>query len=148
VERFEVDVDVVGNTAYLSGSVDSYFEKGQADDIAARIEGITNVVNTIDVRGDAALAYDPYVYDDYIYETDWYDFEPVKTFQTDAAIKESINDELWWSPFIEADEVDVSVENGVATLSGQVDSWSEWNAATENAYEAGASWVVNDLEVK
>jgi len=28
-----------------------------------------------------------------------------------------------------------------------VDTWSEFSAATENAYEGGATWVDNDLEV-
>jgi len=42
----------------------------------------------------------------------------------------------------------VKVENGVATLTGTVDSWSEYRAATENAYEGGASSVKNELKIK
>jgi len=40
------------------------------------------------------------------------------------------------------------VENGHVMLTGTVDSWSEYRAATENAYEGGAIWVNNTVEVK
>jgi len=42
----------------------------------------------------------------------------------------------------------VTIEDGVATLTGTVDSWSEYDAATENAYEGGATWVDNDLMIE
>ena len=45
-------------------------------------------------------------------------------------------------------DIDVSVKTGVATLEGTVDSISERQAATENAYEGGATWVENELEVE
>ncbi len=41
----------------------------------------------------------------------------------------------------------VSVVNARATLTGEVDSLSEWLAAAESAWEGGAIWVVNDLEI-
>ena len=42
----------------------------------------------------------------------------------------------------------VSVQDGVATLTGIVDSWSELRAATENAFEGGAVRVENKMLVK
>jgi osmotically-inducible protein OsmY len=62
-------------------------------------------------------------------------------------LQQEIEDELWWSPFVDANEVKVEVENGVATLTGAVDTWSERNAAAENALEAGAIQVRNRLDV-
>jgi osmotically-inducible protein OsmY len=50
-----------------------------------------------------------------------------------------IEDQLWWSPFVDANEVTVEVEDGVATLSGTADSWSERGAARDNAYDGGAT---------
>ncbi len=147
VDRFDLHVNVIDHTAYLSGQVDSYYEKGQADDIAARTRGVHEVVNTIDIEFDTPITYDPYVDDLNIYQNDLYDYEPFYTFETDAEIKEEINDEFWWSPFVDEEEVNVSVDNGTATLTGTVDSWSERDAATENAYEGGATWVINHLEV-
>jgi osmotically-inducible protein OsmY len=44
---------------------------------------------------------------------------------------------LWWSPFVDSDDVNVTVDDGVVTLTGAVDSWSEYNAAANNAYEGG-----------
>ncbi len=148
VEKFEINVSVSDGTAYLSGTVDSYFEKAQADDIAARINGVTQVRNNLDVDYTGPLAYDPYVYDENPYLYDWYDYEPLYTFETDAEIKEEINDEMWWSPFVDSDDVTVTVDDGTATLTGTVDSWSEFNAATENAFEGGAVWVDNNLTVE
>jgi hypothetical protein len=40
------------------------------------------------------------------------------------------------------------VDDGVATLTGTVDSWSEYDAAVNNAYEGGAVYVDNELLVK
>ncbi|MFZ0482293.1 MAG: BON domain-containing protein [Desulfobacterales bacterium] len=49
--------------------------------------------------------------------------------------------------FIKSDEITVSVKNGVATLTGKVNSSSEYYSATKNAYEGGATFVNNDLVI-
>jgi osmotically-inducible protein OsmY len=41
-----------------------------------------------------------------------------------------------------------SVENGVATLTGAVDTKSGRSMAEANAYEGGASRVINNLEIR
>lgn len=148
VERHEVTVSVIDGTVYLSGTVDSYFEKGRAGDIASRAAGVVKVNNNLAVNFPAyPLTYSPYVYDYYAYGP-WYDYEPRVTFRTDAEIKASIESELFWSPFVDSDDVNVTVDNGVATLTGIVDSWSERQAATENALEGGAIRVDNDLMIE
>jgi osmotically-inducible protein OsmY len=68
--------------------------------------------------------------------------------KTDAAIKEDIEDELFWSPFVDLDEVTVKVDGGTAILTGEVDSLGEYEAATENALEGGAHEVDNNLVVR
>jgi osmotically-inducible protein OsmY len=148
VERYEIGVNVIGGVAYLSGTVDSYFEKWQADDVASKINGVVSVRNNVDVEYAGPLPYDPYVDEYYPYDYEWYDYEPYHTFKTDAEIKDDIEDELWWSPYVDEDEVTVTVDDGVATLTGTVDSWSERGAARDNAYEGGAVWVDNELNVK
>jgi len=148
VERYEIDVDVIDGTVYLSGSVDSYFERAQADDAASKVTGVVTIDNNIVVEDVyEPLVYDPYADDFRVYDYDWYDYQPGYTFAEDEDIEAAIKDELWWSPFVDSDEVTVEVENGVATLTGSVDTWSERSAARENAYEGGATWVVNDLNV-
>ena len=149
VERFDISVSVSDGTVYLRGSVDSYFEKSQADNIASRAEGVVAVRNNLTVeRPRYPMTYDPYTYDQYPYEDEWYDYEPPYTFRSDAQIKENIQSEFFWSPFVDGGDIDVSVKTGVATLEGTVDSISERQAATENAYEGGATWVENELEVE
>lgn len=146
VERFEVTVSVVDGTAHLYGTVDSYFERNRADDVASRITGVLDVENHLLVDYDTAYIYDPYV-DDYVSDDELIDYERRSPLKTDSQIKDSIESELWWSPFVDSDEVSVTVDDGVATLTGTVDSWGERQSATENAYEGGATLVDNDLVV-
>jgi osmotically-inducible protein OsmY len=48
---------------------------------------------------------------------------------------------------VDSEQITVTVDDGVATLTGTVDSYTEMEAAVENAYEGGAVWVDNDLEL-
>jgi osmotically-inducible protein OsmY len=149
IDRYEITVSVNNGTVHLYGDVDSYFEKSQADDVASRVKGVQVVKNHLTVSEEYdPYIYDPYVDDWYVYDYDWYRYEPTYPMASDTQIRQDINSEIWWSPFVDADEVEVSVNNGVATLSGSVDSWSERNAARENAFEGGASWVVNNIDVE
>ncbi len=148
VDRYNITVDVINGVANLYGTVDSYFEKAQADDVAARVSGVVAVDNNIAVEDVSdPYIYDPYVEDWHVYDYDWYDYQPGYTFKRDAEIKEDIESEFFWSPFVDGGDITVTVEDGKATLTGNVDSWSEYSAATENAYEGGATWVRNELDV-
>jgi len=149
VDRYEITVGVVNGVANLYGNVDSYFEKSQADEVASRVNGVVMVDNNLIVQEDyGPYTYDPYVDDRYFYDYDWYHYEPTYTYKSDREIKEDIQDELWWSPFVDSDDVTVMVEDGEATLTGTVDSWSEYTAAQDNAYEGGAVYVDNELAVR
>ncbi len=148
VDRYDIIVSVVNGEAYLSGMVDSYFEKVRADNIASSAYGVTGINNNLYVSDTRdVLTYDPYIDDYYIYGYDWYTYPDLSTTRADWEIREDIKDELWWSPFVDEDEVTITVENGTATLTGTVDTWSERQAATENALEGGAIAVDNDLMV-
>lgn len=149
LERFEIAVTVDDGTAHLAGTVDSFYERGRAEDLASRIHGIRKVVNTITVEDHLNVsAYDPYVYDYYPYYYTWHPYVPKATLRSDEEIAADIEDELFWSPFVDAGDVQVRVDEGTATLTGVVDSWSERRAAVNNAFEGGATWVDNDLDVK
>jgi osmotically-inducible protein OsmY len=146
VERFEVTVVVVDGTAHLYGSVDSYFEKNRADDVAASVLGVLDVENHLSVDFDRPYIYSPYL-DDTIGEDELIHYERRAPLKTDRQIKDSIESQLWWSPFVSSDQVTVTVADGIATLTGTVDTWNERDAATENAYQGGATLVKNDLVV-
>lgn len=150
VEGYEITVDVRNGLANLYGTVDTYFEKTRADDVASRVEGVIMVDNNLIVQGDYynPYIYDPYVDDTFLMDYDSYHYRPRFPAKSDWMIKQDIEDELWWSPFVDAGDVNITVNDGVATLTGTVDSWSEYNAAANNAYEGGAIYVANDLSVK
>jgi osmotically-inducible protein OsmY len=120
---WEVIVSVVNGKAYLSGVVESRFERDQAEGVASRVAGVVAVDNNITLASTPPL------------KSDW-------------EIRQDIRDELWWSPYVDSDEIAVSVKDGVATLRGLVDDWAEQRAAIENAYEGGALGVRDELTVK
>ena len=145
----DIEVTSRGGIVDLDGQVDSWFEKGQADDVASRVKGVLAVDNNLIVDDDAsAMVFDPYVDAWSIYGYDWYEPRPRSPREPDAVIAKEIRDELWWSPYVKSDDVDVAVDNGVATLTGTVDTWGERRAARSNALEGGATTVVNELIVK
>jgi osmotically-inducible protein OsmY len=48
---------------------------------------------------------------------------------------------------VNAERVSVEFDNGRVHLAGMVNSWREFSAASNDALEAGAISVVNDLVV-
>lgn len=123
VYRHEITVNVHQAKVYLSGTVDSKFEKQEAERVASQVNGVVEIDNNL--RVDTSLPQ----------KLDW-------------QVKQDIDRELWWSPFVDSDQVSVSVQDKVATLTGTVDSWLEHGAAIENAYEGGAQTVRDALKVK
>jgi len=145
VEKWEVDVTANNGVVYLNGTVDSYFEKSKAEDIASKTNGVLAVENNLSVSDNN----DYYYYNYYGWNTYYppYHVDVNYTYKSDYAIKENIVDELWWSPYVNEDEVTVTVDNGIATLTGTVDTKREKVFAEINALEGGASEVENNLIV-
>ncbi len=123
VELHDLTIYAANGKVYLNGKVNTSYEKQRAGTVAQRIKGVVEVENNIK------------------YEHTW-------TWKPDWKIKRNINSQLFWSPFVDSDQVSVAVKEGVATLTGKVDSWSEKHAAEDNAYEGGARDVKNNLDVK
>jgi osmotically-inducible protein OsmY len=150
VDEYDIVVNVRSGVAELYGRVNSFFEKMRAEDLASTIAGIYYVNNNIGVNRDWSLyRYRPYRDLDNFSEEDydWYHFTPPEPNKSDWQIRKDIRDELWWSPFVEESRITVSVEDGKATLTGTVYSKMEYDAAAENALEAGAVKVDNRLEI-
>ena len=148
VDRYQITVSVVNGAVYLYGKVDSRFEKGLADNLVSRQKGVKAVHNFLEVQGMDVITYDPYVDLWNLYDFEWYTVnDKLVSTKTDWEIERNIKDELFWSPFVDADQVKVEVDNGIAVLTGTVDTWSEREAAEENALEGGALIVDNDLTV-
>lgn len=152
LSNYDLSIVSIHGVVDLYGKVDTYFEKAEAEETATGVNGVVAVDNNIVV----SKAYDPFPYDPYvdtwrIYDFDWYHRPSQDTDDMDslgdARLKEEIKDELFWSPFVDADQVKVTVDDGIATLKGEVDSWVESHVAVENAYEGGARAVLNELAV-
>lgn len=122
--RRGIDVEVQDGRVTLDGEVASGWERSLASDWAGKVKGVTDVENDLDVSAEGGA------------------------LRTDDEIEEAIERQLFWSPFVSGGDITVTVENGVATLTGQVASWSEVSAATENALDGGARRVINELTVR
>jgi len=146
-ESYEIDVRVKNHVVRLAGIVDSYFEKAEAENTAFRAKGVTDVKNNLTVSYPDIVIYDPYVYGWSIYDYPWYGGSVIITSKSDREIKQAIENELLWSPFVDSDDITVSVEAGIATLTGSVDSIRENEAAEQNAFEGGATAVINKLRI-
>ncbi len=148
-ESYEIGIAVKNGKVTLAGTVDTYFEKARADDIAARIYGVLGVRNLLQVDDKYnILVNNPFVDTEwFVYDYPWYVYPAYHPVTIDAEIRQDIESELFWSPFVDADQVNVKVDNAVATLTGEVDTWAEYWAAQENAFEGGAVLVNNDLFV-
>ncbi len=122
VNRYDVLVSVYNGRAYLTGEVDSWFVKSEAEEAAATVPGVIDIQNSMTI--------------DYDY-----------TAKSDKEIKEDIESQLWWSPFVDSDDITVMVNAGTATLTGTVEDWDELEAAKENARQGGATSVVSKLKI-
>lgn len=123
VTRQEIRVHCRNGHVSLYGLVDSEFEKKAAEWIASGQKGVVHVNNYLTVRGN---------------------WEP----KSDAEIKADIEEKLTRTFFDKSNRIDVRVEDGVAILTGQVDTWRQWQLAMDKALEAGARRPHNLLKVR
>jgi len=121
--QHEIGVTVNNQLVMLDGTVNSNLEKAKAEDVVSAVKGVAAVMNNLRVN------------------RTW-------TPKEDWEIKKDIEDELWWSPFVDEGDVSVTVTDGIATLVGVVDTLRERRVATKNAYEGGAKQVRNLLKVR
>ena len=69
--------------------------------------------------------------------------------RSDSEIERDVCDELKWDPDLNADDIAVSVKNGVVTLAGFVPSYADkFEAEAAAKRVAGVHAVANDLEVR
>lgn len=123
VDRSDIDVRVSNAHAHLYGVVDTKAERGRATKAVSNVNGLVFVTNHLNVRSSQAK------------KTDW-------------EIQNDVEEQIWWSPFVDSGEVTVTVDDGVVTLNGTVHTWAERNAASKNASDGGAKRVNNRLRVE
>lgn len=147
-EAFEIGVDVNNGVATLTGTVNGYRDKAAATDEAAGVSGVQRVQSRIEVRDRYSYIADPFANDwfpdDYMFN----EYVSSSSMKSDEQLEDDVLSELFWSPFVDSDEITVRIDDGVAYLSGEADTWGERNAAIRNAYEAGAVRVDDQLTVR
>lgn len=144
-EKWEINVKVDQGLVYLHGLVNSRFERKQAEEVASRIKGVINVKNNVEVADMNNYQYSNYYgwnsyYPPYFVQAD-------DDFKSDSEIKSTIESQLWWSPYVNQDDVEVTVDSGMAILTGTVETKREKLFAEINALEGGAQTVDNNLIV-
>jgi len=122
VDRYELNVTTINGKVYLYGRVNSEFEKNKAEEVASNIKSVIEVDNNIKV------------------DDEW-------ELKSDKEIKEDVENQLYWSFAVDEDDVDVTVDHGIVTLTGEVETKWEEQAAIKNAFDGGAKQVVNSLDV-
>ena len=71
-----------------------------------------------------------------------------RPYLSDEQIKKNIEDAFFWSPFVHSDDITVTVDGGVATLTGTVGTWIGYDEADKDAHKSGATTVLDRLKIK
>jgi osmotically-inducible protein OsmY len=122
----EIGVTAKDGIVSLTGTVDSYAKKTEAENAAKGVIGVKAVVEEIKVK-----------FSDY--------FDKI----TDNEIAAEIIKALHWNTQIPNDKIKIKVENGWVTMDGEL----EWNYQKEEAKNAvirlrGVSGIINNIAIK
>ena len=142
-----VKVAVDDGRVRLSGDVDTLLDFWRVDQTVSAMDGVEEFDNRLTIAGDAPLL-----------TVDLFASYPsavkrvvdprIGAVKTDREIYRDFQSELFWSPFIDESDIDFDIEDGVLTLKGVADSPLERRAARENAWDAGAIAVRDEMEIR
>jgi osmotically-inducible protein OsmY len=124
VRETEVGVQVRGGTVTLTGSIDSYAAKLAAREAAHRVLGVLDVADELRVRLPSAWE------------------------RGDPDVAKGVRDALRQDVTVPDDRITTTVSEGVVTLEGEVDLWSQ-RADAERAIErlSGVKGVINRIAI-
>ena len=145
IDRWDIEVNANNGIVYLNGTADSNYEKFHTEDVVSKQKGVVAIENNLTIYDD-----DDFYYHDYYGWNTYsppYNIEVTERYKNDEQIKRDIQGQLWWSPYVNENEVDIKVVNGTAILDGQVETYRERKFAEINAREAGAKEVENNITV-
>ncbi|HRH50633.1 MAG TPA: BON domain-containing protein [Panacibacter sp.] len=122
----EIGVTVKDGVVTLTGVVDSYTKKTEAEDAAKNVAGVKAVVEKLEVK----------------YNNSW-------GKKDDNEIANEVLNAFTWNWQVPNDKVKVRVENGWVTLEGEL----HWNYEREAAKDAvknllGVTGVTNNIKIK
>ena len=123
IQQTDIGVAVKDGIVTLTGDVDSFFMKWMMERAAFRVAGVEGLINDIRVRAVPVI--------------------------TDADIEASVQSTLTADPQVPAGRIQVQVDRGVVTLTGEVDWQYQRSAAEHDAHRArGVRDVINRMTVR
>jgi osmotically-inducible protein OsmY len=122
----EIGVTVKDGVVSLTGAVDSYAKKAEAENAAKGVIGVKAVVEEIKIK-----------------------FNDLYEKITDNEIATEILKALKWNTQTPSDKIKIKVENGWVTLEGEL----EWNYQKEEAKDiiknlSGVMGIINNISIK
>jgi len=122
----EIGVTVKDGVVTLTGTVDSYSKKTEAEDAAKNVAGVKAVVEKIEIK----------------FTGHW-------AKKDDNEIANEVVNALKWNWQIPKDKIKVKVEKGWITLEGEL-QWNYQKEAAKNAvnYLTGVKGVTNNIKIK
>jgi osmotically-inducible protein OsmY len=120
---FDISVDVAAGWVTLEGTVDAFWKKVRAEDMAFGMRGVVGVTNKLAVVPTQTIA--------------------------DENLAENIVNALDRNINVNVDDINVTMEKGTVTLTGIVPSWSAKRAAYDTArYTLGVKEVKDRITVR
>lgn len=110
VNHEHIGVAATNGVVTLSGQVGSYAEKLNAEQAARRVAGVKAIAEELEVR------------------------YPFQAKTSDSEIAKRISDVLAWDPLVPEERIKITVEKGVAKVTGDVD----WNYQRDLAFKAAS----------
>ncbi len=105
VKETDIGVEVSAGVVTLTGAVDSWTARLAAQEAAHRVSGVLDVVNEVEVK------------------------LPGNGERTDADIAHAVRHALEWDVLVPHERIQTTVSQGVVTLHGKVDYWSQHDDA-------------------
>jgi osmotically-inducible protein OsmY len=125
VKETDVGVEVKAATVTLTGTVDSWSARLAAQEAAHRVSGVLDVANDIQVK------------------------LPGSYERNDTDIANVVRTALEWDVLVPSESIRTTVSNGLVTLEGKVDYWSQYDdAARAVSNLAGVREVKNLITVE
>ena len=125
VDAAHIGVAVDQNVVTLTGHVSSYAQKLAAISAVRRVKGVHGIADEIDVR-----------------------YSPDEKPSDDEIAKRAIN-MLIWDSVVPSDAIQVTVHNGLVTLTGKV-NWQYQKSSAERDVRklSGVRAVINNIEIE
>lgn len=121
----EIGVAVKNGIVTLSGTLDSYFKKDEAENAAKRVTGVRAVASDIEISS------------------------PLSPPKTDTEIARMITDSLRYNSAVNEDKIKIKVDNGWVTMEGEVD-WEYQKEAVRTSIKniSGVKGMANLIRIK